>query len=100
MGTRQIQVTGELWQQVCTVGWKGTFECIEGLPEGARFCGITYKFPLVEIDMPFSMAEYMKFPNIIIFTFEHPDWPEIEPGKEYERVLEIVWEETHDDSGA
>lgn len=93
MGTRQIQVSGELWQQVCTVGWKGTFECTEGLPEGATFCGLSYKSHF--FGSLWHEAPHPKSPNIIIFIFEHPDWPEIEPGEDAP-IIDVVWEKTYD----
>lgn len=87
MGTKQIHVSGELWQQICTVGWKATLECTEGLPEGATFCGVSYIFPALPLGQmgtpPPPLAEYMKFSrHTVVFIFEHPDWPEIGPGED------------------
>ena len=82
MGTKQIHVSGELWQQICTIGWKGTLECVEGLPEGTKFCGVSYIHNGIQGWGKFRKAERPEFPNILIFIFEHPDWPEIEPGED------------------
>lgn len=73
MGTKQIQVSCEFWQHICTVGWHGAFECIEGLPEGATFCKAFYKPS-----------------HVLVLVFEHPDWPEIE-SDENASVIEVVW---------
>lgn len=99
MGTKLIQVSGELWQQICTVGnplVRG-LECTEGLPEGATFCGVSYIHHGIQGWGMFRKAERPEFPNILIFIFEHPDWPEVEPGEDVP-VLDIVWERI-DDAG-
>ena len=101
MGTKQIQVSSKLWQQMCTVGWRGTLECTEGLPEGAVFCGVSYIFPEFRLPSvgapPPSLVEYMKFSqHIIALIFEHPDWPEIEPGEDTP-VLRVGFRETYSD---
>lgn len=93
MGTKQIHVSGELWQQICTVGnpLVHGLECTKGLPEGATFCGVSYKRHGFQSKPLFAAVERPEFPNIIIFIFEHPDWPEIEPGEDAP-VLDVVWE--------
>lgn len=88
MGTKQIQVSGELWQRVCTTGWRGTFECIEGLPEEAMFCFASF-LPVAHEPGPAV---------VVVLTFEHPDWPEVGPGEDAP-VLNIVWTQTFDDAG-
>ena len=63
MGKRAVEVSGELWQQMCTVGWragdKAIVECVDGLPEGATFYGVEYRGGC----------------EVLHFVFEHPDWP-------------------------
>ena len=90
MGTKQIQVSGELWQEICTVGWRATLECTNGLLEGATFCGMSYKSHFFE-DALFREAPHPESPHILVFIFEHPDWPEIEIGEDAP-VLDITWE--------
>jgi len=88
MGKKAVRVTGALWQDICTVGWRGTFECTEGLPEGAVFCFAS-----------FLLVAYEPGPAVVVVvTFEHPDWPEIEPGEDVP-TLDIVWTQTYDDAG-
>ena len=89
MGTKQIQVSGELWQEICTVGWRATLECTEGLPEGATFCGASFEHVS-------SASELRRL--ILVLAFEHPDWPEVELGEDVP-VIKIVHERTYDDLG-
>jgi len=87
MGKRAVQVSGELWQQICTVGWTGNrLECIEGLPEGVTFHSAFY-IPSVCLGT-----------HILTFVFEHPDWPKLELGEEIP-MIEVVWKQTYDDLG-
>ena len=85
MGKKAVQVSGELWQEICTVGWSvgapDKVECIKGLPEGATFCEAFYEYP-----------------HMFVFVFEHPDWPEIEPGEDM-LIIEIAWGRTYGDLG-
>lgn len=66
MGKRAVEVSSQLWQQVCTVGWragdKSVVECVKGLPEGATFRDVN-----------------VSDRGVITFIFEHPDWPETNP---------------------
>ena len=68
MGKRAIEVSGQLWQEMTTVGWRcgdrSVVECIEGLPEDAVFYDVEYRGGF----------------EALHFVFEHPDWPEREPG--------------------
>ena len=70
MGKRAVEVSGELWQQICTAGWragdKAIVECIEGLPEDAVFYDVEYRGGF----------------EVLHFVFEHPDWPEVKPGRD------------------
>ena len=102
MGTKQIQVTGELWQEICTAGWEcgaglqDGMRCTEGLPEGARFCGVSYIHHGIQGWGMFRKAERPEFPNILIFIFEHPDWPEVGPGEDVP-IINVVHEKTHEE---
>lgn len=95
MGKKAVRVTGALWQQICTVGWRmgglsrHGLECTEGLPEGATFCAASYEAIQYEEASPCL---------VLILTFEHPDWPEVEPGQDLP-TIGVVWEETYDDRG-
>lgn len=93
MGKKAVRVSGELWQQICTIGWacgdglsRDGLICTEGLPEGAIFHSAFY------IPSVYSGT------HILTFVFEHPDWPELEPGQEIP-MIEVVWKETYDDLG-
>lgn len=71
MGKRAVRVSGELWQEICTVGWSGTSECVEGLPEGATFCNVA-------VSLLRELGEGAAQISTLAFIFEHPDWPEVE----------------------
>lgn len=36
MRHKKIEISFELFTEICTAGWKGTAFCAEGLPEGAQ----------------------------------------------------------------
>ena len=69
MGKRAVQVSNQLWQEICTIGWRAgdrsIVECVEGLPEGAVFYSAYFK----------SNGEQPLHRPILVFVFEHPDWP-------------------------
>lgn len=73
MGKRAIEISGELWQEWLTVGWSighpDKIECIEGLPEGAKFCSAYYENRNGLGEMP-----------ILVLIFERPEWPELAEG--------------------
>lgn len=86
MGKKAVRVSGRIWREMCTVGWHGSFKCIEGLPEGATFCYASF---LPEAYEPGPAV-------VVILIFEHPDWPEIEPGEDAP-VISVVWEQIRED---
>ncbi len=60
MGRRAIGISLELWQQWSTLGYKSEYiECIEGLPEDAKF-----------------VRAFFGHRYNLILIFEHPDWSE------------------------
>jgi len=88
MGKRAVQVSGSLWQQMCTTGWsvgapsRDGLECTEGLPEGATFHSAFY------------VPSMCSGTHILTLVFEHPDWPELVPGAEIP-MIEIVWRQKY-----
>lgn len=87
MGKRAVQVSGALWQEMCTTGWRvgapsqDGLECIEGLPEGAAFHSAFYNpSPCLGT-------------HLLMLIFEHPNWPALIPGEEIPTV-EIVWRQS------
>ena len=67
---KMVLMSPELLQGMLTTGWHvgkdRAIECIDGLPEGARFITAYY--------------DYIR--QVIALIFEHPDWPEIVPYSE------------------
>lgn len=82
MGLVSVEISGELWQEIMTVGWKAgdgrVIECIKGLPEGAIWRSVSYIGPRGSDPMP-----------ILVFTFEHPDFKELAKGASIP-VIDIV----------
>lgn len=76
MGLVYLQISGQLWQEIFTKGWKAgngeIVECIEGLPEGAVCKSVFYK------QWP-AMSDLAPAPDLI-FVFEHNDFDEVKPG--------------------
>lgn len=79
MGRKYVRISLELFQQICTQGWKAPadgmgLECVEGLPENARLVGSGYSAAGRSIEL----------------LFESPDWPKA--GKDHgPEHLKVVW---------
>jgi len=93
MGKKAVQLSGVIWQEICTAGWsigaptQDGLECIEGLPEGATFHSAFY-IPSICLGT-----------HILTLVFEHLDWPALVPGEEIP-IIEIVWrQKTYNDLG-
>ncbi len=73
----EVKASFELWQQIITTGWTvpgaraNKIECVEGLPEGAKLAHIRYDQPL---DTPKGVV------GVLIFTFSHDSFDEVEDG--------------------
>ena len=85
MRVRAVRVSGELWQEICTQGWKaaddiGIVECVEGLPEGAKFVGLHYERWNGKDIVP-----------TLVFLFEHPDFDNVPEGKKIPDI-DIIFE--------
>ncbi len=86
MGLVSVYISGELWQEIMTVGWKaGDIECVEGLPEGAIWKSVSYIGPRGSDPMP-----------VLVFVFEHPNLEEVAKGAAIP-VIDIVHKRTYPD---
>lgn len=70
----KIEISGELFRQMCTKGYKiGAIECVEGIPEGAILGKISIK--------PYGEG------HIFVLEVEHPDLED--------KVVNVVFKRTY-----